>query len=81
MTSSVGETLTPVPPLAGALRVGAFGAWLTTGGSKPGTHIGPLVRAPGKLPIELRVVAPEPSFRPQRAMRPVPLVISEFLVL
>jgi len=60
---------------------GAFGTWFTTGGSKPGTQAGPLVKVPVKLPKELFVVVPEPSFMPQRATRPAPLVISEFLVL
>ena len=80
-TLSVGEGPTPVASLVGASRVGAFGAWFPGGGTKPGTHAGPLVRVPGKLPTELLVVVPEPSFMPQRATRPVPLVISEFLVL
>src|SRR5215208_3193590 len=81
LTSRVGEVPTPVAPLAGALRVGAFGAWFTAGGSKPSTQAGPLVRVPGKLPTELLVIVPEPSFIPQRATRPAPVVISEFFVL
>src|SRR5215212_9626269 len=52
-TSRVGEVPAPVAPSAGVLTVGAFGAWLIAGGSKPSTQAGPLVRVPGKLPTEL----------------------------
>ncbi len=79
IASRVGERETPVASSAGALRT-MVGAWLTTGGTKPGTQTGPLVRVPVKLPTELAAEVPTPSFRPQRATRPVPEVISTSLV-
>src|SRR5215212_3389395 len=61
VTLRVGEVPTPVAPSAGALTLGAFGAWLPAGGGmKPATQVGPLVKAPGKLPNELLIVVPEP---------------------
>ena len=82
-TLRVGEVPTPVAPFAGAFRVGAAGAALGAGGTKPSTQVasGPPTTVPTAAVGEVMAsptIVPEPSFKPQRATRPLPEVTRSF---
>ena len=78
---SVGDRPTPVPPFAGAFSVGAFGAPLPAGGTKPATQVGAPTAAPVFALPELSArLLPLPSFRFQTPSSPAcGVVISLFL--
>ena len=69
---NVGERPIPVPPFAGAFSVGAAGAPLPLGGTKPATQVGAPTAAPVFALPELSArLLPLPSFRFQTPSRPL----------
>ncbi len=79
-----GEGEPDVPRRIPSFTPSSSRAWFPEGGvpssaGAPDTHVGPPVVVPLMPPTEPATEAPAPSFTPQRPMRPVPEVSSEFI--
>src|SRR5215207_8755071 len=73
--------LTVCPSALAARLAGAAGG-VVSGMGKPATQVGPLTSVPfGRPAMELFATVPVFSFNPQRPIKPVPLVNSEFMLV